>query len=162
MLILTVFDNIIKKKFISGYIDGWTNEEKQAYQSTTINGKMSAKLYKRTVKWKKKKLKRLAKLKKKQADESIEEECTFQPKINKFYGGNNKNKNNLINDPLWNTDKNYKMAIMEHCKYLGIDTKAHPDLIYIGRDSLFAPVPEGWEMIVDDEDIKEKAVTKVK
>ena len=57
MLILTVFDNIIKKKFISGYIDGWTNEGKQAYQSTTINGKMSAKLYKRTVKWKKKKLK---------------------------------------------------------------------------------------------------------
>ena len=43
-------------------MDGWTNEEKQAYQSTTINGKMSAKLYKRTVKWKKKKLKRLAKL----------------------------------------------------------------------------------------------------
>ena len=63
---MTLFDNIIKKKFISGYIDGWTNEEKQAYQSTTINGKMSAKLYKRTVKWKKKKLKRLAKLKKKQ------------------------------------------------------------------------------------------------
>ena len=38
-------------------MDGWSNEEKQAYQSTTINGKMSAKLYKRTVKWKKKKLK---------------------------------------------------------------------------------------------------------
>jgi hypothetical protein len=29
-------------------MDEWTNEEKQAYQSTTIDGKMSAKLYKRT------------------------------------------------------------------------------------------------------------------
>ena len=60
---LTLFDNIIKKKFISGYIDGWTNEEKQAYQSTTINGKMSAKLYKRTVKWKKKKIETFGKVK---------------------------------------------------------------------------------------------------
>merc|ERR1711871_1248340 len=62
-----------------------------------------------------------------------------------------KNTNSLLNDPLWNTDKNYKLAIIEHCKYLGIDRKAHPEFMYVARDSLFAPIPDGWVMNVDDE-----------
>ena len=111
---------------------------------------MSAALYKRTVKWKKKKNKRLAK-KKKQEEDEFDEECTFKPKINKTYKLKNDTKN-VFHDPLWKTDKNYRNAIKEHCKYLGIDTIAYPDLMYIGREALFAELPAGWTMHADDED----------
>ena len=101
---------------------------------------MSAALYKRTVKWKKKKNKRLAKKKKKQEEDEFDEECTFKPKINKTYKLKNDTKN-VFHDPLWKTDKPSRNAIKEHCKYLGIDTIAYPDLMYIGREALFAELP---------------------
>ena len=38
-----------------------------------------------------------------------------------------------------------KQAILEQCSVLGIDPKKHPEYVYIAKESLLAPVPEGWE-----------------
>ena len=45
-----------------------------------------------------------------------------------------------------------KTAILEQCKVLGIDPVKYPEYVYIAKESLLAPVPEGWEEQEDNGD----------
>ena len=47
--------------------------------------------------------------------------------------------NNASDDPL------LQAAMLEHCEALEIDPKKHPEFVYIAKESLLAPVPEGWK-----------------
>ncbi|TMW64335.1 hypothetical protein Poli38472_012957 [Pythium oligandrum] len=38
----------------------------------------------------------------------------------------------------------FQAGVMEHARQLGIDPEAEPDLLWIARDSLVAPLPDGW------------------
>ena len=47
-------------------------------------------------------------------------------------------------------DPMLKEAIIEHCKYLGIDPVTQSEYVWIAKKSMLAPVPEGWEQVIDD------------
>lgn len=47
-------------------------------------------------------------------------------------------------------DPMLKEAIIEHCKYLGIDPETQPEYVWIAKKSMLAPVPADWEQVVDD------------
>ena len=64
-------------------------------------------------------------------DRDVEEESTATQNFNVDEDGED--------DPL------LQAAIIEHCKVLGIDPDKHPEFTYVAKESLLAPVPDGWK-----------------
>jgi hypothetical protein len=47
-------------------------------------------------------------------------------------------------------DQEEREEMLDYAEYYGIDAASEPHLLWIAREGMHAPLPEGWQEVVDD------------